>query len=407
MRSRVPRVSGLAAASALVLMWACDVEEPQYRIRLVGGAEHVAVTGLPSLGPGEATWSLDTILVASLDEPSPDLDPLVFQARTMAVSPTGGYFVVDGGPQPFVQLGDDGDLLRRFGRWGQGPQEVNAGWPAVFRDGQHLLAVDLSNRKILRFDEGGEFLEETPLDTRAARVWGEAVAHESGRYFVHSWYTERDAEGLIVSLGDSVRQLYPELPRSTRSVPMPPRVPLPDEFRGGAYLFSERQVFAVLGDGAIVTASNYDAELRIYSDGAIERVINVDLEQEIISELEHRDIRREFAAVAPERQAREGFTLGIADAYPLFTRLHGVGDSIIAMEHSERGFAAGDRRPTEDARVLRLFSRKGHFLGQLEYPAGFMPTVFLGDEMIGVRTDPAGRTSLEHYRLVSPVASEG
>lgn len=401
MNTRTPH-SGSLSLFLLALIVGCDVGGPMPRTEIIEGVEHVFRTQLSRLGADNAVWSLDTVLIAGLDEAAPGEDPLVFQARTMTITPAGGYVVVDGGPRPFVELASDGAFVRRFGSWGQGPQEVNSGWPSLVRDGSDLLAVDLSNRKIIRFSEQGEWIEETPFDTRAARVWGEAVAHQSGRYFVHSWYTVRDEDGSFVTLGDSVRQLYPELPVSTPSVPMPPRVPIPEEFQGGAYLFSERQVFAALTDGAVVTGSNYDADLRVYRGGVLERVLHIDLGRVEISELEHRDIGREFASVAPGRQALEGFTLGIAEAYPLFTRLHGIGDSIIGMEHSERGFAAGDRRPSEDARSLRLFSRRGAFLGQLHYPQGFMPAVFLGDDMIGVRTDLAGRTTLEHYRLVPP-----
>ncbi len=86
-------------------------------------------------------------------------DSVFYSTPQIAVGDDGTIFVLDGNDSSIRAFGPDGRLLRKFGRAGQGPGEMEAGRGITIAGDQLLIADGLSRTRILAFTFDGEPVE--------------------------------------------------------------------------------------------------------------------------------------------------------------------------------------------------------------------------------------------------------
>lgn len=407
LRDRV-RLTAAGGTMGLMVVAGCagerEADPPAWTSWDSAGVEVVTLRELPPLDAAEWRWRLERVDSVPLDGAHAGAEPLAYQPRRIVRRLGGGYILVDGGPSPFVMLGSDGKLDGRFGTWGQGPGEVRSDMPMVWSVGvDSFVAADVTSRQLF-FGNVGAGVTGTALLGSGTVYKPQAVKARHGEpgLFLHDWLVEAGPDG-IVSRGDSVYRIWP--PSSGPAAALPHRVEDPEGVKGGAYLMAPRQVFAPLAGGVVATGRTDLPEIRIYREGRLERIVRLPLVGEEIGELQRREILQEFGSLV----AGKGFDPGklataVAPVLPLYTRMNAFGDTVVALEHSRNGFAAGDPRPGEDVRVLRLVSVSGRYLGSVTLPLGFETDDFSPEAVMVVRVDPEGRSALLRYRPVPPAA---
>ena len=102
------------------------------------------------------------------------------RVRTVAFDGAGNLYVLDALAGRVIVVTPHGELLREFGRLGEGPGEFGgATWMAVMRDGRTFVG-DLGQRAYLVFDADGEFERQVRPDGNPAHVSFMRMWSESG-----------------------------------------------------------------------------------------------------------------------------------------------------------------------------------------------------------------------------------
>ncbi len=95
--------------------------------------------------------------------------------------PQGNIYVVEqfSYSEYFIyKFSPDGKFIKKFGKKGQGPGEIQGIYSFVINKSGHILISDRSASKLLEFDADGNFVQET----KAHYVLREAIPLENGNY---------------------------------------------------------------------------------------------------------------------------------------------------------------------------------------------------------------------------------
>lgn len=81
----------------------------------------------------------------------------------MAVTPSGGLFVLDRLESRIHHFSDEGRLIRSFGHRGAGPGELSTGARHLVLTGGNVVVFDMSNQRLSTFDTAGSYIASRPM----------------------------------------------------------------------------------------------------------------------------------------------------------------------------------------------------------------------------------------------------
>ncbi|MEQ9401500.1 MAG: hypothetical protein RJQ04_20200 [Longimicrobiales bacterium] len=285
-------------------------------------------------------------------------EPRIFLPRQVVMLDEARLLVVDEGaeaPLALVDLAAD-SVVARFGRMGQGPGELSGS--VVFLEGEPgaVRLFDLGNSQVHEYGPDGTLLRHWSVPRKAYVSYSHV---RPGSDELLSEFVDADTGG-----GKAFR-IHRFDPVADTDQPLM-ELPWPPDALAGAGFQHGRGLWTVLDDRVVTMRADLPV-LRVHDlDGRALREVHLPLSPR---ELTARDIAaqiREHGDIA--RKLQPGFIALTNFLYP-------VSDTVVGMLQGAMWRAAEDPDMDIDARVWRLVSTGGGFVGTLAFPDDF---VFLG-----------------------------
>ena len=314
------------------------------------------VATLPSVPPPDDAsylWELRVVREVAT-APSPDVEPSVYIPTIVLPLSTGELVVHDDVSEGRLVVldPDDGRVLARFGRSGSGPGELGPSLYLSEGPGGEIVVLDRVNRQHHRFERDGTWLGSDP----AAREGGggRVMRHPTRPGYLLSVYQES---------GESWhRSLIHWSPGASSEHLLRLPEPAADARPGG--IQQGRPLWTVVGDDLVTMWSSRPVVLVHGPEGRLRREIVLPWS---VRELTEREVQ--------EQAERVGALASILSSgrIALTNEFYTVNDSVFGMFQSSMWRPAGDPPIPVGARIWRLFSTSGAYLGALELPDDFLP----------------------------------
>lgn len=325
-------------------------------VEVIDGIEVATLAGIPALLAPNQRWRFREVRrVYTVSDA--DSEPLVFDPAGVLSLSDGRLLVYDPtADRPLVILEPNtGNFLRRFGRKGQGPGELGGLLHLAQADDGTVAILDGSNRRLHRYEKGGEQISSDQVDLRGFPRKA-IFSPSSGGFLVETLHRMNGAFASQLELVDVESGRFKTYAR----LPDPP----PDAEAGK--IQQGRVVWTASTLGAVAMWSSAPV-VSVYSlDGTLVRKVHLPLTK---SHLTARDVQeqiREHGGVAAS--LRPGPTA-------LTNELWAVNDSTFAMLVTSVWRAREDPAIPAGDRLWRLLTIRGEYLGWLRLPEEFR---FLG-----------------------------
>lgn len=369
-RALIARSAGMACALAAVATpVAAQVTRHVFERFPPAGVETWTLPAAPAIAIGVATG-----------EPAHEF------ARIAAVVPFGeGVLVADGTSNEIRHFDADGRHLRTVGGEGQGPGEFEQlRWMSAIR-GDTVLAWDLRNRRLTRFDSDLELIESTRL--ASSQLYVMAGAFEDGELLLWPFATVPPGQTPRSGLQRGVASYGRARLDRPASIDTVVRVPSATTYvaSDGA---SMRVPFtnpaeATVGRDAIWAGNGTDGSLVRYDRDGTPRVeIALPPGRRIESaEIEAYVERPLHDFTAEERAERRRLLAEVPmpDRLPAFDR--------ILADDEDRVWVRRDSGLEEETQVWTVFARDGSPVAALETPRSFTPMAVRAGRILGVSRD--------------------
>jgi hypothetical protein len=334
------------------------------RVDSVDGVTVVSNPKAPLYRPTALTLREDLEIADSGTAP----EPAFTRAWYIAVNEEGEIFVMDQGDACVKVFDNEGAPLRRIGRKGQGPGELqNPNSIHVTKDGRLIFEDFLRGLNV--FDRTGRFLTFLP-----AAAFVDILVTPDGRIVARVNTVVADRPGKEIHIFDSAfRQLaaFGFLPDEPRN----PQVVKPYAGRFSWALTSDNDL-AVTYDGAY--------EINVLSlDGRLQKRIRKEHDPVKITREEIFDVTKRL----------RGRTAEFPTAHPAVQGLWADDEGRIYVKTYER---------TDDGRSLYydVFDRDGRCLVKRAIPESIRPQVWKSGKMYAIEEDTEGRQRIKRYQLV-------
>lgn len=166
------------------------------RISGVPLAAAIAVAAVPVLVHGQrvAQWTVDATPGVTIGQDDANADELVTIGAGATRLPDGNILVGDRGEFALRIFTPAGRLVRKFGRRGQGPGEVEY-LKALLRCGDSLLTLDLSANRVSVFSLDGSYVRSFRFGSpQAGRPPYNSACSRQGLLVHHGWETMLDVK---------------------------------------------------------------------------------------------------------------------------------------------------------------------------------------------------------------------
>lgn len=351
------RTSQCVAAACAVFVVGCRGTSTRRilpDLSVVDGVAQAQLSALPTPLDPTFTWTFRAVrsvrtVVKGASE------PLVYDPAQVLQLRGGDLLVYDpDADRPLVIMNPaSGSVVRRFGRKGRGPGEMNRNVLLAQGDDGSLSVVDGSNRRIHRYTSDGEWLGDDPID--ASQPLGPSLSPRPGGGGFLTSGLQMEETGwhrdllLIDSTGSPVRRLA--------GLPAPaPASDLPGHIQKG------RVLWTVVGNHVVAMWSGRPRVTIYDRDGTRVRVIQLPLTERQLTD-------REISL----RIKQSGGVAGFLRPGPiaLTNMLYAVNDSVFGMLLSNLWHAAEDPPLPDEATYWRLFTVRGEYIGTVEQPSDF------------------------------------
>ena len=334
---------------------------------------------------------------------------LLYSLKGIEIGPGGDIYVLDA--DEVKVFSPAGEFLRSWGRRGEGPGEFELTLGlALVRD---TIAVAGGDR-VQFFDLGGRLLSS---------VWTGGRTSGFSAFMINS----TDLGWVVEVLPRRIRldpEPPPQLPREVRYLhpgtgalgePVATYLQQPDGVQLASGQRVSRAFYRVVGHGVDRKGDVYlplavDYEVSVYgADGALSRVLRMEVEPVPVTEAMLEELRRELVARCQrgatwrrrcerQRYVEEIVPATIAHAHervPVISRLLVAPDGhlLISRRDLSETRASGDPRPYD------LVSPEGRFVGRIEIPVNFRPMIVRGRSILGSWTDEFGVSYVVKYRV--------
>lgn len=352
------------------------------------GVEVATVDRLPRLTSRDWFWGTEVELEISTQPGGPLEEPTVYNPTDLILLSADSLLVVDGqGDLHFAILDTKtGEPLSRFGRRGEGPEEISQVGAVWIRDDGEVAVFDPMGPRVSIFSRSGQ-LQETGLAQFVAYQVSLAQPGQPGPLVQRiTWPEDQPPYFSLHRLlkGESGDD-WDYVPRQLALLPSRSEG---DGFQDG------RPMWTATRGGIIVGRSDQAMFQVLDPNGDPIRRIVLPLSRR---ELRQREIDEQMRRLGVTQLALEPGQIGISNA------LYAFGDSIFGMYQSRLWRAAEDPELSEEQRLWRLVSITGEYMGVFERSAGFEPLWFDSDGMVwGVAEDSVGTPVIQKRRLVPP-----
>jgi hypothetical protein len=343
---------GGACTLAGVLAVACSGPEAESgfepTVEVVDGVEIATLPPLPDLLDPDHFWQTETLLEVRTVMPGAD-EPLLFDPASLVVLSDGALFVHDpSAGRPLVVVDPStGSVEARFGRKGQGPNELQNILELAEAEDGSLAVFDYGNRRVHRYTRDGSELGEHPVD--ALLVNGEVMRAPDGQSFLaetmrSSEFYYHDLYRVDFDTGEAERLLS-----------------LPDLPAGEEYTWqSGRALWTALAGGVVGMWGGTTEFSRYAEDGSVRRRVRLPLSKRRLTDDDIADIARDAPRAA---QSLEPGPMGLTNY------LFPVNDSLFGMLTGGMWRAAGDPELPAGVQLWRLFDPDGRYVGVMNSEA--------------------------------------
>jgi hypothetical protein len=385
---RAPLLSRVLAAATP------PIERPEVTRSDSGGVRILTMSHVPPADDPDWEWELRVI--RSIPTVGPDGEPIVFAPQGLTRLTDGRIVIVDSG-EPVLAVIEPGaeTVAMRFGREGQGPEELWGGVLVIWALGDGGIAVaDPPSHKVLHFARDGEFVAgvATPAGVTGDRAaWQQA--ERTGELFAANVAFFQHGEGW--RRVDSVVAFVPgaDPPRPVAAFPEQPvdgRVTWPAVLNW----------WIVLPSGDVVTYRSDRADFRVSSAGGGVTEIRLPLSRAPMSAEEMAEVARfQRERVAPS------LSPGGTSAQPIKTIGNGLepfGDSAFVLRQYSLSTPLGD--PENDGTVWRVIGIEGDYRGVIRFPRNFSAAWTDGADVVGWQADSLGVATIQELTLEPPPA---
>ncbi len=319
------------------------------------------------------------------------------------VGPDGTVYVLDMQASEIRAFDAAGNHLRSFASAGAGPGELSQQALGLFlAPGGEVLAIDLGNQRVNRYDPDGEAIGSFRLDISGG-VPARWELSDDGRLMAQ-------IRGLDVPGMAALEEGDPIVVYDTTGAVVDTLTLLPkgqtiegiSEEGVSMRVFAAEPVWDLDAEGMIYTAMNDQYRILVNApDGTLTRIIRREVERKPVEESDQaailRAIRAQYEQFGVPPQAIEQLIQGIgfAEAYPAFGQMFiGPGGYLwVQRIRSARDMAAGAEEEVEfDPQDIgspewEIFDVEGKYLGVVALPERFAPGAVEGDALYGVWRD--------------------
>lgn len=351
------------------------------------GVEIATLAELPSLLDEAYLWETRVIReYRTTANDDPTAEPLIYEP-VGAVQLSGDRLLVSdrhGDPRFVILDLEDGSVVARFGRRGQGPGELSSRVVVTEADGV-LWMLDSSNRQLHQYALDGDWLASNPLDFAEYLVSTHPRAGTTmflGEMFTFTQRNPRPNRIGSVDGPSGSLQVVAQLPD------WPPD-------GGPGQLTPGRPLWTVVGRGFVTVRSDLPA-VEVYDwDGNQVREIRIGLSKRWHSREEIKAEVEKWGGIA---QGQAPSSIAITNA------LDTVSDTVFAMVQSGRWRAAEDPELPEGRTIWRIFSVSGQYMGALFIPEDFNIISNGHGTLWGTVLDERGVPVIQELELVVPPA---
>jgi len=302
-----------------------------------------------------------------------------FSAATFVLVDDEDHFIVFDNKDVSIRIFDkSGRFLRKFGKRGQGPDEIQAAMGMMLSGGKDIVIVDAGNNRLAFYSQDGTCLKRTPLIKANPNF---PVMDSRGNFYGAAFEFAEKVSLNLFKFGPDGKPLS-----TLGSIPMPRENELPP------FELMERFVFQIRPDDALVWAGNFRYELNVAApDGKILRRITRNALPEKVT---RRILDKEFKRRFPDRTLPE--SMPIPSHYPKYFPYL---DSILCDEEGRlfvstlEGYGSGSKK-------YDVFDLDGFYIARFALPESeTMTAVKRGKAYVVIREDKGGNPLVKRYRL--------
>jgi len=337
------------------------VRNPRNPVVREGGANKVSLVEDLNLGRGEYADD-DAFAAATFVLPDHEENIIVFDLQDVC----------------FRIFDKSGRFLRRFGKKGQGPDEIQSAAGMMLSEGKDIVLLDSGNNRIAFYSKEGMCFRRIPLTTSLPNF---PVLDRRGNFYGADFAFAEKVTLNLIKFGPNGNALA-----TIASIEMPRENQLPP------FELMERFVFQIGPDDTLIWGRNFAYELNIADpDGKIFKKIFRDAPPEKVTRAV---LEKEYKRRYPDRRIPEN--LPIPSHYPKYFPFM---NSIVCDEEG-RLFVATNEGYGSGRKSYDVFDREGFYIARFEIPEEETITaVAKGKAYVMIREDKQGYPRVKRYRI--------
>jgi hypothetical protein len=273
----------------------------------------------------------------------------------------------------------NGHFLGRFGKRGQGPDEIDSVMGVMLANGRDIVALDLGNNRLSFFSQAGACLKRIGL--KKIRPYALVMSRRGDFY------------GTILSFGEKPSMSLVRFDAELNPLATIASLDLPKENEIPPAELMERFIYQVGKDGSLIWGTNFSYKLNVMdASGKLSLIISRDAEPiKVTRDLLVREMKKRF----PDRPIPD--SLQVPSHYPKHLPFF----NSIVVDDKGRLFVKTLENFVSGRSVYDVFDAQGIYVARLELP---------GDEEIAavknrkiytlVKENDKGIPVVKRYRLV-------
>ena len=359
--------------SVFILSVSCEKQKTEWKgtIEEVNGVTVVKNPKEPIYE--EDVFGLDEEL--TIGEEDKDGEPLFIDISSVRVDKEENIYVLDSKACQIKVFDKNGKYLRKIGRKGRGPGEMQLPTVLDIVYGKEIMICDLPNNRISFYSLQGELLKEVSKG-KYFRLW--APLPDSNRNFVGSMRIQIEDKRI-----DELRKFDSNF----KPIFTIEKIEYTDE-PNVIYPYPPFIFYIILKDDKVLWGNWVHYRLQIADDaGRTTRKIIKDYDPvKITDEDKERDIKKRFG----DRGIPPGIKLVFPDYYPAFWHL----------SHDDEGriFVQTFRRTEEGSYYYDVFDSEGKYIAKV--PLKVRPRDWKNNKLYTIEEDEEGYQYVKRYKVI-------
>jgi len=318
---------------------------------------------------GEDVLTLEEDLV--IGEEVGEVELVFLSVRTFKIDDEENIYVLDSKAHKIKVFDKTGQLVKAFGKKGQGPGELDFPTNIELYSENQLIVFNMRGRKMSLFSKNGEFIKDLPMEKlgRISRI----RVDSQGSFYGYSMLREESSRKIKVDKFDSNLNLVSNIVTMENKIDYYSIEAVP------TYLY-----FHIINDNFVWGyASKYVLHIVDPDGNEVRRIIR-DYDPVEFTKKDKEKITKEFSSMP------SSIKLKFPDVYPPFDWFYPSANGGIVVRTHEK--------TADDSNYFDFFDAEGRYIAKI--PFKFLPRAWKNDKVYFAEEDEEGYQLIKRYKAI-------